>query len=173
MCRQTPLTRSWRWRDTARWLRSPLPGGLKCRVWFSGFIRLNHGEKTLIISYVYIIVCIMIIIYIMITRFPLSLKICISAAVISFTSKSLYLTMIVILKLLSSDSDSCSVPHEKWSICIWKSSFLIKISKFLSVKAVIPLTVNKIASSGGLGPQNRSFPLYRSPLNTSFTVFSH
>ena len=49
--------------------------------------------------------------------------------------------------------------------------FSIKISKFLSVKAVIPLTVNKIASSGGFGPLSTSFPLYGSPLNGSFTVF--
>ena len=49
--------------------------------------------------------------------------------------------------------------------------FLIKISKFLSVKAVIPLTVNKIALSGGFGPLYTSFPLYGSPLNGSFTVF--
>ena len=51
-----------------------------------------------------------------------------------------------------------------------KSSFLSKSPNFLSAIAVIPLTVNKIASSGVFGPQNRSFPLYRSPLNTSFTV---
>ena len=51
-----------------------------------------------------------------------------------------------------------------------KLSFLIKISKFLSVKAVIPLTVNKIASSGVFGPLYTSFPLYGSPLNGSFTV---
>ena len=43
-------------------------------------------------------------------------------------------------------------------------------TKFLSAKAVIPLTLDKIASSGGFGPQKRSFPLYRSPLKTSFTV---
>ena len=35
---------------------------------------------------------------------------------------------------------------------------------------VIPLTVNKIASSGGFGPLYTSFPLYGSPLNGSFTV---
>ena len=40
----------------------------------------------------------------------------------------------------------------------------------MSVKAVIPLTVNKIALSGGFGPLYTSFPLYRSPLNASFTV---
>ena len=50
--------------------------------------------------------------------------------------------------------------------------FKIEISNFLSAIAVIPLSVNKIASSGGFGPQNRSFPLYRSPLNTSFTVYA-
>ena len=52
----------------------------------------------------------------------------------------------------------------------WAASFEIKISKFLSVKAVIPLTVNKIASSGVFGPLYTSFPLYGSPLNGSFTV---
>ena len=53
--------------------------------------------------------------------------------------------------------------------------FFIKISNFLSAIAVIPLTVNKIASSGGFGPLYTSFPLYGSPLNGSFTVllFAH
>ena len=56
--------------------------------------------------------------------------------------------------------------HEK------NGHFYIKTSKFLSVKAVIPLTVNKIVSSEGFGPLYTSFPLYGSPLNGSFTVFS-
>ena len=37
---------------------------------------------------------------------------------------------------------------------------------------MIPLTVNKIASSGGFSPQKPSFTLNRLPLNTSFTVCS-
>ena len=48
----------------------------------------------------------------------------------------------------------------------------MKISKFLSVKALILLTINKIASSKGFSPLYTSFPLYRSPLNTSFTALS-
>ena len=68
-------------------------------------------------------------------------------------------------------SDSCSVPHKnRVNLLIKKSHHSIKISKFLSVKAVIPLTVNKIASSGVFGPLYTSFPLYGSPLNGSFTV---
>ena len=68
-------------------------------------------------------------------------------------------------------SDSCSVSHENMvNLLIKKSHHSIKISKFLSVKAAIPLTVNKIASSGVFGPLYTSFPLYGSPLNESFTV---
>ena len=85
-------------------------------------------------------------------------------------------TLILVHASLSHSSAKCpkngqgSEMETKWPFCIKKWSFLIKISKFLSVKAVIPPTVNKIASSGGFSPLYTSFPLYRSPLNTSFTV---
>ena len=44
--------------------------------------------------------------------------------------------------------------------------FFIEITKFLSAIAVIPLTVNKIASSGVFSPLYTTFPLY-----ASFTVY--
>ena len=43
--------------------------------------------------------------------------------------------------------------------------FASKFPNFLPVITVIPLTVNKIASSGCFSPLNRSFPLKGSPLN--------